>query len=97
MGSMWEKIQQQDQRGWGWSLLVSGRSQRQNNGVRNLQHGLKNGGHDDEEDDAEQERTVNHLKLYEAGLHCQDQQSDSFRHPPDRQTVHRSVHAPNAI
>lgn len=82
---MWEESTQLNRSG-AFSLLVSRRSQCQNNGICNLQHGLQDRGDDDEEDDAEQERTVNHLQFYEPRLHRQDQQSDSFRHPPDGQT-----------
>ncbi len=66
-------------------LLVSGGPQGQNYGVSNLQHGLQDGSHHDEEDDAEEESSVNDLQLNEPSLNSQDQQSDTLRHAPENQ------------
>ena len=53
-------------------LLVSGRPQCQHYGVGDLQHGLQDGGHHDEEDDAEEEGPVDDLQLDQARLYGQD-------------------------
>lgn len=63
-------------------LLVSGSSQGQDNGISYLQHGLEDGSNNNEEDDGEEEGSVDDLKLDEASLDSQDQQGDSFCHPP---------------
>lgn len=73
-------------------LLVSGGPQSQNYGVSNLQHGLQDGSHHDEEDDAEEESSVNDLQLNEPSLNSQDQQSDTLRHAPENQMRKQLLH-----
>ncbi len=73
-------------------LLVSGGPQCQNYGVSNLQHGLQDGSHHDEEDDAEEESSVNDLQLNEPSLNSQDQQSDTLRHAPENQMRKQLLH-----
>lgn len=55
-----------------FNLLVSGRSQGQNNGVCYLQHGLQDGGNNNEEDDGKEEGSVDDLQLDEASLDSED-------------------------
>lgn len=62
--------------------LVSGCSQGQHNWVSYLQHRLQDGSNDNEEDDREQERSVDDLKLNKPSLDSEDQQCDTFGHPP---------------
>lgn len=68
--------------------LVSGCSQGQHNWVSYLQHRLQDGSNDNEEDDGEEERSVDDLKLNKPGLDSEDQQRDAFGHPP-AETEHK--------
>ena len=60
---------------------VARRSQRQDDGVCDLDHGLQRGGEDDEEDDAEKEGALQGLHVQQPRLERQQEQGHALCHP----------------